>query len=126
MARENLKLAVVAAALSGDARTAPTLARKAGFTGLQFEARTAALDIPELSGTGLREFMRLLTAQDQQLVGLRLDLGTKGLGLGADVDRELSRLISVMEAAKGLAAPLVCVDLGRLPEPVEAEPQKPK
>src|SRR5687768_13039522 len=98
MARENLKLAVVAAALSDDARAAPTLARKAGFAGLQFEARTAALDIPELSGTGLREFLRLLTAQDQQLVGLRMDLGIRGLGPGADVDRELSRLTRVMEA----------------------------
>ena len=126
MARENLKLGVVAAALSGDARQSPTLARKAGFAGLQFEARTAALDIPELSGTGLREFLRLLTAQDQQLVGLRVDLGIRGFGPGADVDRELSRLTRVMEAAKGLASPLVCVDVGRLPEPVEAAPPKPK
>jgi sugar phosphate isomerase/epimerase len=126
MTRENLKLAVVAAALSGDARQAPTLARKAGFTGLQFEARTAALDIPELSGTGLREFLSVLRAQDQHLVGLRVDLGVRGLGPGADVDRELSRLTKVLEAAKGLAAPLVCVDLGRLPEPADAAPPKPK
>lgn len=126
MAREHLKLAVVAAALSGDARLAPTLARKAGFAGLQFEARTAALDIPELSGTGLREFLRLLSAQDQQLVGLRVDLGLKGLAPGADVDRELSRLARVMEAARGLASPLVCLDPGPLPEPAEAAPPKPK
>lgn len=126
MPRENPKLGVVAASLSGDARTAPTLARKAGFAGLQFEARTPALDIAELSGTGMRELMRLLSAQDQQLVGLRVDLGIKGLGPGADVDRELSRLTRVMEAAKGLAAPLVCVDLGPLPEPAELEPPKPK
>lgn len=126
MPRENLKLAVVAGALSADARTAPTLARKAGFTGLQCEARTAALDIPELSGTGLREFVRLLSAQDQQLVGLRMDLGTRGLGPGADIDHQLARLTRVMEAAKGVAAPLVCVDLGRLPEPVETVPPKPR
>jgi len=126
MPRENLKLALVATALSDDARQAPTLARKAGFAGLQFEARTAALDIPELSGTGLKEFLSVLRAQDQQLVGLRVDLGVKGFGPGADVDRELSRLTAVMEAAKGLASPLVCVDLGRLPEPVEATPAKPK
>jgi sugar phosphate isomerase/epimerase len=126
MAREDLKLGVVAAALSNDVRAAPTLARQAGFAGLQFEARTPALDIPELSGTGLREFLRLLSTQDQQLVGLRVDLGPKGLSPGADVDRELSRLTLTMEAAKGLASPLVCVDLGRLPEPVEAAPVKPK
>ena len=126
MAREHLKLGVVAASLSADARAAPTLARRAGFRGLQFEARTAALDLPELSATGRREFLRLLSAQDQQLVGLRMDLGPKGLGPGADVDRELSRLTRVMEAAKGLTSPLVCVDLGRLPEPAETAPPKPK
>lgn len=126
MPRESLKLAVLASALSNDVRAAPTLARKAGFAGLQFEARTAALDISELSGTGRREFLGLLSAQDQQLAGFRADLGVKGFGIGADVDRELSRLTRAMEAAKGMAAPLLCVDLGPLPEPVEAAAPKPK
>ena len=126
MPRENLKLAVVASAFSNDPRTAPAVARKAGFTGLLFDARGNALDVTELSGTGRREFRHLLGAQDQQLVGLRHDLGSKGLGPGADVDRELSRFQKVMEAATGLGAPLVCVDVGPLPVPVETEPPKPK
>ena len=126
MPRENLKLAVVASAFSNDPRSAPAVARKAGFTGLLFDARGNALDVTELSGTGRREFRHLLGAQDQQLVGLRHDLGSKGLSLGADVDRELSRLQKVMEAATGLGAPLVCVDVGPLPVPVETEPPKPK
>src|SRR5215213_11152806 len=121
MPRENLKLAVVASALSNDPRTAPQLARRAGFAGLLFDARTAALDVTELSLTGRREFRHMLSGQDQQLVGLRHDLGSKGFGPGADVDRELSRLSRVMETATGLGAPLVCVDLGPLPVPVEAE-----
>jgi sugar phosphate isomerase/epimerase len=126
MTEHDLKLAVVASAMSSDPRTAPLLSRKAGFTGLQFDARSSALDVTELSGTGRREFLRLLTAQDQQLVGLRTELGSKGLGLGADVDRELSRLGKVMEAAKGLGSPLVCVDVGPLPVPQTIEPPKPK
>src|SRR5687768_10269461 len=126
MPRENLKLAVVASAFSNDPRTAPAVARKAGFRGLLFDARGGGLDVTELSGTGRREFRHLLGAQDQQLVGLRHDLGSRGLGPGADVDRELSRLQKVMEAATGLGAPLVCVDLGPLPVPVEVEPPKPK
>jgi sugar phosphate isomerase/epimerase len=126
MTEHDLKLAVVASALSSDPRAAPLLARKAGFTGLQFDARSSALDVTDLSGTGRREFLRLLTAQDQQLVGLRTELGSKGLGPGADVDRELSRLGKVMEAAKGLGSPLVCVDVGPLPVPQMIEPPKPK
>lgn len=126
MPQGDLKLAVVAAALSTDPRAVAQLSRRAGFGGLQFDARTNAIDIPELSGTGRREFLRLLTGQDQQLVGLRLDLGAKGLGIGADVDRELSRIARVMEAATGLGSPLVCVDVGPLPVPVASEPPKPK
>jgi sugar phosphate isomerase/epimerase len=126
MPERKLKLAVIAAAFSPDPRVAPTFARRAGFGGLLFDARSAALDIPELSGTGRREFRHVLSGQDQQLVGLRTDLGPKGFGPGADVDRELSRLGRVMEAATGLGSPLVCVDLGPLPVPVAAEPPKPK
>ena len=126
MPRENLKLAVVASALSNDPRAVPALSRRVGFAGLLFDARSNALDVADLSGTGRREFRHLLGAQDQQLVGLRHDLGPRGLGPGADVDRELSRLSRVMEAATGLGAPLVCVDLGPLPVPVETAPPKPK
>src|SRR5262245_3353478 len=107
MVEEELKLGVVAAALSPDVRSAPLLARKAGFSGLQFDARSAALDIPALSTTGRREFLHVLSSQAQQLVGLRYDVGPKGIGPGADIDRELSTLQGVMEAAKGLGAPLV-------------------
>ena len=126
MPQYSLKLGVVASALSSDPRSAPLLARMAGFAGLQFDARSNSVDIPELSGTGRREFLRLLTGQDQQLVGLRTELGPKGFGPGADVDRELSRLAKVMEAATGLGAPLVCVDVGPLPVPAATEPPKPK
>src|SRR5688572_24127236 len=125
MPKTTLPLGVVAAALSNDPRTAPARARSAGFSGLQFEAYSNALDIPDLSVSGRREFLRLLSAQDQQLVGLRWEPGPKGLGPGADVDQAISRLDRVMEAAAGLAAPLVCVDLGPLPEPAAAPQPKP-
>ena len=125
MASTKLPLGVVAAALSSDPRSAPALSRAAGFSGLQFDAYSSALDIPDLSASGKREFRRLLSSQDQRLVGLRWDAGPRGLGPGADVDRALARLERVMEAAAGLAAPLVCVELGTLPEPAEAPKPKP-
>jgi hypothetical protein len=126
MPKQKLSIAVVAAALSQDPRSAPQRARAAGFAGLQFDAYGSGLSIPDLSASGRREFLRLLSAQDQQLVGLRFDAGPEGLRPGADVDQVLARLERVLESAAGLAAPLVCVDLGPLPEPpAEAKP-KPK
>ena len=126
MPRSTLPLGVVAAALSNDLRAAPARARAAGFAGLQFDAYSSVLNIPDLSGSGRREFARLLAAQDQRLVGLRWDAGPKGLGPGADVDQALARLERVMEAAAGLASPLVSVELGPLPEPPAAPKPKPK
>src|SRR4051812_12619232 len=119
-------LSIVAAAVSNDPRTAPTRSREAGFTGLLFDAFSSSLNIPDLSGSGRREFRQVLSAQDQQLVGLRWDTGPHGLGPGADVDQALSHLDRVMEAAAGLASPLVVVDLGPLPEPPPTVQPKPK
>src|SRR4051794_2909949 len=126
MPTKTVSLAVVAAALSQDPRAVPTRARAAGFTGIQFDAYSAALDLPELSVSGRREFLRLLTSQDQRLVGLRWDAGPRGLRPGADVDQILAKLERVLEAAAGLQAPLVCVDLGPLPEPPPEAKPKPK
>jgi sugar phosphate isomerase/epimerase len=117
MPKPSLSLGVVAAALSQDPRSAPRLSRAAGFSGLQFDAYSSNFNIPELSATGRREFRQVLSSQDQQLIGLRWDAGPKGLRPGADVDRALSTLERAMEAAAGLLSPLVCVDVGPLPEP---------
>src|SRR6267154_2802002 len=111
------KYAVVAAALTTDPREAPTIARKLGFEGLLFDAFSAELDVPDLSVTGRREFRHVLSAQDRQLVGLRVDLGAKGFGPGADVDRLLAQFDDVLQSAVGLGSPLVCVEAGPLPEP---------
>lgn len=127
MPRSTFSFAVVASALSSDPREAPRLARPAGFAGLLFDAYSTALNIPDLSASGRREFRHVLSGQNQRLVGLRFDFGPKGLGPGADVDRAVSRLDRVMEAAAGLGAPLVCAELGPLPRPApEAKPAKPR
>lgn len=121
----NFKLAVVAAALTTDARLAPRLARQLGFDGLLFDAYAPALSLPDLSQSGRREFRHLLAAESRQLVGLRADVGPKGLAPGVDVDRILSLLEKAMETAAGLGAPLLCIDLGPLPTP-PAEPKPAK
>ena len=120
------RLSVIASAVSNDPRLAPTRSREAGFSGLLFDAYSSSLRIPELSVTGRREFRRVLSAQDQQLVGLQWDAGPRGLSVGADVDQVIARLDGVMEAAAGLQSPLVCADLGPLPEPPPTAKPKPK
>jgi sugar phosphate isomerase/epimerase len=117
---------VVAATFSTDAREAARAARSAGFAGLQFDVVSASLDVTELSQTGRREFRHVLSSNDQQLVGLRVDVGPKGFGPGADIDRLLSRFEKVFDAAKGLGSPLVCVEVGPLPEPAAAPKTKPR
>lgn len=124
MPNASLQIAVVAAALSDDPRRGPRLARQLGFAGVQFPALSAALDLTTLSATGRCEFRQMLGAADVRLASLSGDLGPRGFGAGADVDRLLARLDKVLEAAKGLAAPLVCLDIGRLPPaPREVKPK---
>ncbi len=118
------RLGVVAAAIADDPRQAPRAARAAGFGGLLFDAWSSSLSLPDLSRTGRREFLRMLSAQDQQLIGLQTDVVPKGFSPGADVDRQVAQLDRALETAAGLQSPLLCVDLGPLPRPAVAP--KPK
>ncbi len=106
---------MIAATLSDDPRQAAEAARLHAFDGLLYDAFTSRLNLPELSVSGLREFRQMLRSQDRQLVGLRTDLGTKGMGIGADVDRLLARSQQVLQCAAALLSPLVCLDVGALP-----------
>jgi len=115
MSIEGIRFGVYAPTFGNDPRRATRAAREAGFGGLQFDATAPGLDLTGLTASGRREFRQVLSAQDEQLVGLRADIGAAGLGLGADIDRVISRLDKVMESAAGLGSPLVCVDLGPLP-----------
>lgn len=121
----NRVLGVVAAALSPDPREAPLLARQLGFAGLLFDAYAPALQLPDLSATGRREFRHTISGQNQGLIGLRGSLGPKGLGHGADVDRVISQVDRAMECARSLTAPLLCIDLGPLPHVVDEVRAKP-
>lgn len=126
MNTEKMKLGVVASALGEDLRETPRRARTLGFDGLQYDAYSSALNIAELSGSARREFLRLLSAQERQLVGLRFEVGAKGFGPGADIDRILDRLDKVMESAAAMSAPLVCVDIGPLPAPPQVAKPRPR
>ena len=121
-----LKIGITGSAFEGDLRSVPQRARVLGFDGLQFDAYSNTLNIPDLPPSGRREFLRLLSSQDRQLVGLRFDVGPKGFGPGADVDRTLDRLDLIMECAVVMGAPLVCIDAGPLPAPPRVVKPRPR
>ncbi|HWE04467.1 MAG TPA: TIM barrel protein [Tepidisphaeraceae bacterium] len=126
MIPQTYKLGITASALGADFRQSPRVARTLGFAGLQYDAYSTTFNLPDLPGSGRREFLRLLSAQDRQLVGLRYDLGAKGLTLGADVDRAIDRLDKAFDAAASMMAPLVCVDVGPLPAPAIVARPRPR
>jgi sugar phosphate isomerase/epimerase len=122
-----LKLGVVAATMSADPREAAAASRAAGFAGLLIDAISPTLNVTELSQTGRREFAQVLRSNDQQLVGLRAEIGGKGLTTGVDIDRILSGLGKIIEAAKGLSpTPMVVLDVGPLPQPAADVKQPPR
>jgi len=126
MNMDGIRLAVVAQALSTDPRQAARAARMMGVGGLQFDGALSGLDLTQLAASGRREFRHVVSSQDQTIASLRGDAGTRGFSVGADVDHAIARISKLMEAAVGLGAPLVCVDLGPLPAAPNLAPQKPK
>ncbi|HEX3356661.1 MAG TPA: TIM barrel protein [Tepidisphaeraceae bacterium] len=120
-----VKIGVMAESLNADARQAAQLARSMNFSGLLFNAYSPSFSIPDLSQTGRREFRHTLQTQQIELIGLRGDLGAQGFGPKADIDRLLHQIDRAMEAASGLAAPLLCLELGPLAEPQRQAKPKP-
>jgi sugar phosphate isomerase/epimerase len=117
MSSDVIRFGAVSGTFSADPRIAARASRDLGFAGLQFDVASPGFDLLDLSGSGRREFRRIFTSQDQEVIGLRADLSGKGFSLGSDVDQVIARFDRVMEAAAGLSAPLVSIDLGPLPAP---------
>jgi len=122
---QSKRIAVIDSALGTDARQVAALARSMGFGGLLFNVTSPALCIPDLSQTGRREFRHLLAGQDLRLAGLAMSLGADGFGPRADVDRLIHQLDRALVAATDLAAPLLCLDIGKLAEPARSEKPRP-
>lgn len=113
-------IGVLASALSPDLRRAAPTARELGFDGLQLDLSMGGVDLTSLTQSGRREVRHLLSSNNQQVLSLRVDLGTKGFSPGSDIDRAINRLEKAMDAAAGLGTHVLCVDLGSLPEPALA------
>ena len=79
----------VGATGSGKSVTSYALMRilDAGGTFKAGDVTYGGVDLTELSGTGLRDVRQLLAAHEQRLVAISADLGPKGFGPGADIDR---------------------------------------
>ena len=99
----------------GDLRAAVGAARRAGFGGVTLPVVSAVLDTRDLSSSGRREVRHLLGRNELQLIGLRHDLPRGGLRPGVDLDAVLAGFRRALEAAAGLGAGRLLVDLGPLP-----------
>jgi sugar phosphate isomerase/epimerase len=120
------KIGIIAAALSQDPRQAIARSRQLGLAGLMFGAYSPQISLPELSQSGRREFRKVLSSHDQQLIALQANLEGKGFAPSTDIERMIARVDRAMEAAAGMGTPLVCVDLGPLPEPARKATPRPK
>jgi sugar phosphate isomerase/epimerase len=100
--------------------------RALGFDGLELAWPSRQIDLLQLSGSGRRELLHLFGAHGMRLTSLRADVGTAGFAPGADVDRTLDKIDQILNVAAGLATPVVCIDLGRLPPAQRVARPKPK
>lgn len=107
-----LSISIRAASLGDDLREVLPLAQRMGFTGVQLEATSSALDCVGLSTSGQRELRHLISRHDQQLIALRTQLPA---GLAGDLDNILWHLTRAVQAAADLQAHMLCVDVGVIP-----------
>lgn len=114
MNRHELKVAVRAASLGDDLRVLAPVAQRWGFYGLQLELRLGNLDLVELSATGQREVKSTIARYELELASVRVALAHAGLGQG-DAGKVLWMMERAMEAAAGVGARMICLDVGRLP-----------
>lgn len=121
MSSLQIKIGIEAAALSHDPREAAVRARNLDIGGLLFRATSSAIDLTGMSVSGLREFRHVGASQRRSLIGLRCEASNKGLAFDAAVDRDIRRIARAMETAAGLQSPMICLDLGPLPNPPPGE-----
>ncbi len=121
-----MKISLIASALSMPIRQIPRAARQAGFDGLAFGIISPLIDLTQLSATGQRDFRHLLASENQQLSGIFIKVGAKGLLPGSDVDQALDQLDEAFRVARALGGVQVCVDLGPLPPVDQPASVRPK
>jgi len=106
------------AVLAQLARTSASM----GFQGLLVPTQ----QLPELSQTGKREWLRQFSNVNQLLVGFETAVSNQGLSPRADIQRELDALTEAIDNAVAVRCPLLCVDLGQLPpSPIDTMPPPP-
>lgn len=113
------EISIVSSALSPDLRESASLASRLEFDSLQVPLSSPGLALSDLSRTGQRELVKVITSANLRLSSLFTTAGRAGLMPGADIDRALDHLDKALRTAADLASLgqnlLLCVDLGPLP-----------
>ncbi|MFT3787065.1 MAG: sugar phosphate isomerase/epimerase family protein [Tepidisphaeraceae bacterium] len=120
----NVRFSVTLRSFPGDTRDALRAASAAGFTGVLLDSISPTLKPHELSQTGRRELLHLVSSSNLTLTGLQARLPGDGFAPKADVEQSLAHATRAMQACADLKAPLLCLDVGPLPSaPVEDLPK---
>ncbi len=109
------RVSLRAVSLGDDVRQIAPLGQRMGYGALQLDLRIGSVSLLELTASGQREFRSLLAQYDLALESLRMQLPADGLAATELHDRALWAISKAIDAAAGLKAGLLCIDLGRLP-----------
>lgn len=93
-----------------------------GAQGVQFDVRTE-LPPGQLTGTGLRDFLHRLTETGLKVTSTVFPL-KRPLHDQMELDRKLAAIRSAMEFTHSLRCSLMCVPLGKLPQPDRVKDQQ--
>lgn len=115
---QRLRIAVATDRFAGRLRDAVSLAADTGASGLQFDARQQ-LKPSDLSETGRRELLHLLSERDLSVASLNFSL-RRALHDQDHLDARIAAIQQAMQLAWDLKSRIVTCRIGRIPEESEA------
>jgi sugar phosphate isomerase/epimerase len=118
------KLSVLARAFPGDLRTSLRSAASIGFTGVVLDSISPALTLHELSQTGRRELLHVVSACNLSLTAVQARLPGDGFAPKADIEASLAHATRALQAAADLKCATLLLEVGALP-PAEADTEAP-
>jgi sugar phosphate isomerase/epimerase len=112
-------LSAIARVLGDNLREQVAAGRLDGFAGLVLDAYSPSLILSDLSETGRREVVHLLSGSGLQLSAVQTSITSEGFAPRTDLQQSIDRVCRAIRATADLRCRLLLVDVGRLPPAVE-------
>jgi sugar phosphate isomerase/epimerase len=117
------RISVLARAFAGDLRTSLRSAASVGFTGVVLDSISPAITLHELSQSGRRELLHVVSSCNLSLTAVQAKLPGDGFAPRADVEASLAHATRALQAAADLKCSLLLLELGALPPAaIDVEP----